>query len=353
MRRLEGFEKEYELLDEKAVVIDESLSKLHNYGIDYKKLEILRDLLLKEHNKFRAVGEVIKKLERIDIANIKIIHEAISRVRSKSYHARINDLIRGELRVLRNLESAFRDERVEIERAENPVLVLKAFGLGVDRSLKELREGMDDFLRALNEIGKEVEEDFEKILFSFDVAEKEFNKISGISNGLEEINKLISLKKKDIGEITELLDEIRKNLRRIGKEAEAVRKKVEEKKELAEEEKVIHRYLTYVKRLEKAYETLQKMSEESTRVIGEVENLLNRSFDEKIIQTEKTKIEELRNIIINVIGQLKSTTERYGKIFEGLRVQILCEVKRLCGELLEMVREVKEAERMGTPTRAS
>ncbi len=67
-------------------------------------------------------------------------------------------------------------------------------------------------------------------------------------------------------------------------------KKVDEKKELAEEEKVIHRYLTYVKRLEKAYETLQKMSKEATRVIGEVENLLNRSFDVNIIRNEKVKL---------------------------------------------------------------
>ncbi len=192
-----------------------------------------------------------------------------------------------------------------------------------------------------------------KKTLSFDVAEKEFNKISGISRGLKEIRELISSKKKDIGEITELLDEIRKNLRRIGKEAEAVRKKVEEKKELAEEEKVIHRYLTYVERLEKAYETLQKMSEEATRVIGEVENLLNRSFDVNTIRNEKVKIEKLRNVIINVIGQLKSTTERYGRIFEGLRVNIIYEVKNLCRELLGIEREIVESEKAGTPTRAS
>ncbi len=210
---------------------------------------------------------------------------------------------------------------------------------------------MDDFLRALNEIGKKVEEDFEKILLSFDVAEKEFNKISGISRGLKEIRELISSEERDTEEIMELLDEIRRNLSRIGKEAEAVRKKVEEKKELAEEEKVIHRYLTYVERLEKAYETLQKMSEEATRVIGEVENLLKRSFNIRIFDEEKMKIENLRKEIEGVISSLKGTVERYGKIFEGLRVQILYEV--ICRELLEMVREVKEAERMGTPTRAS
>ncbi len=95
------------------------------------------------------------------------------------------------------------------------------------------------------------------------------------------------------------------------------------------------------------------MSEEATRVIGEVENLLNRSFDRRIFYNEKSKITELENRIVGVINELKNAIERYGRIFEGLRVQILYEVRRLCGELIEMVREVKEAERMGTPTRAS
>ncbi len=175
-----------------------------------------------------------------------------------------------------------------------------------------------------------------------------------IRGKLDELAKIVKLEEEEIADVEELFSEVLSNLKKIEKELKAIEKKEKKGHELKEEERIILNYGRYVEKLERAFNIVRNLSEkEVLPTINEVKKRLEGNIDRSVFQNTKTKIEVYGREIIGVIERLKDTTKKYGEIFEKMRYAIVYEVKNVCRKLLEIEREVKEAEKTEVQARAS
>jgi uncharacterized protein YukE len=126
-----------------------------------------------------------------------------------------------------------------------------------------------------------------------------------------------------------------------------VRNKLEKKKLTKGEIEAIGRYEFFkarIDQLKKAFKSFQSAQEEIQEAIEKVRDYVSK-MDVKSFKDVRYKVSTCRDELESAINHLENTVRRYGNIFEGLRVRILYEVKNLCRELLQIEREVKEAEK--------
>jgi DNA repair exonuclease SbcCD ATPase subunit len=347
LKDIENVEKKLEVLDENALSIDEKMEALlQREGISIKELKELTKLVVDLHKRCSSATEEVRKLERVDISVIKKVHSEIANVVNKKYHSNLNKLIKEDLKIVHNLEVAFKDEKSEIEETSDPVQILKHFGIGINKSLRKLEEAMHDFLLALDEEKREINIDFEKIKETIAVAEQELAKINTIVNALKKIGDNLRFERKEVAKIDKLFTKFEGILTKLEKEVGAIAKKEEEK--LTEKEiEAIERYeflKARIDQLEKAFKSFQSAQEEIQEAIKKVRDYVGK-MDRRPFDSIMRKVSTCRNKLENAINRLENTVRRYGNIFEGLRVRILYEVKNLCRELLQIEREVKEAEK--------
>ncbi len=262
----------------------------------------------------------------------------------------VTNVLRKDLRILHNLETAFKDEKERLNSAKDPAHLLYHFGKGIDSALKEILDESSWFLNTLKILGEKINADFEEIENSIKLAEKELEALKKTENVLETID-MESLKPEEteikkiennIKGIREAIDQEVRNLFPEGHEQNSLLLKEEELRS-------VYNYLTELERALKGVQNaIQKVESSTERISNILRSLGNKSFE-----NVNRKLESSKEQINKRIGELREIVEKYYGLFYNLRRDISIKVRNLCQELLQIERQVKTAEKTTATARAS